>query len=589
MRWNLKHRFTLSLLALVMTACSSVETAPIHQEDRVSSEAPQTTTSPNTPPFELTAEQLFAWSPTGPTADSQNRSTVALAPRFVRADESFDPPYREGQRVLYAPDGMNNFGNYLTPRKRFNLYTFTQWSQIDILNWFASGRVSIPSRPWVEAAHRNGVKVIGTVFFGPLVYGGSSDALEEFLIKDESGGFPAADKLVEIADFYGFDGWLMNQETDIPDLLGRPGGPEDVLAFMKYLTAIAPEGMEIHWYDSMLETGDVKWQNSLNQNNVVFLEDRAHKSRASDAIFLNYWWDEAELAETTQTVKNIDRAFGDVFWGADLWPERPAQTAFTNTDWLSPFMEDGAHAWSIALFAPNLNYNFSGNADISAYSDFATDPDEHQSFYTTQNRLFIGDDANAASLDVEGRWKGMGALVPSRSTISSLPFRTHFNTGHGLQWFENGVAQDGPWHDMSRQDVQPSWQFAHVGGQNVQVQFDFERAFTGGSSLRVTSGPSLEEVIIPLFRTSIAHSGRLKLKGQLFGDIPDGAVGVCIKQAGGETVRAPLNSSTERWQATQDVVVLEGRQSIARIDLCVAPTDGKLAFSLGMLEISSVD
>ena len=187
MKLSLQHWLTAGLLALALTACGSVETSPIHHDDHVSSAAAQTTTSPDAPPFQLTAEQLFAWSPSGPTADEANRSTVALAPRFVRADESFDPPYREGQRVLYAPDGMNNFGNYLTPRKRFNLYTFTQWSQIDILNWFASGRVSIPSRPWVEAAHRNGVKVIGTVFFGPLVYGGSSDALEEFLIKDESG------------------------------------------------------------------------------------------------------------------------------------------------------------------------------------------------------------------------------------------------------------------------------------------------------------------------------------------------------------------------------------------------------------------
>lgn len=574
------------LLSLLIMACSNCVSTHLDENGGLPTSTEEGEIIANAPPFELTTEQLLAWAPNAETADARNRSTVKLAPRFARSDEIFDPPVRAGQRVLYAPDGMNNFGNYLTRLEQFNQYSFTQWSQIDILNWFASGRVSIPSRPWVEAAHRNGVKVIGTVFFAPVVYGGSSNDLTEFLVKDENGGFPAAHKLVDIAEYYGFDGWLMNQETDVPDLFGRPGGPADMLKFMKYLTSIAPEGMEIHWYDSMLESGEVVWQNSLTENNVMYLEDKRDASRASDAMFLNYWWSEEELANTEKTISSVSRPVSDIFWGVDLWPERSAQTAFSNTAWLEMFTENDASAWSIAMFAPNFNFNFSGNDKVAAYSDFASDPKSHRSFYATQNRLFVGDDANAASIDTGESWKGLGAVIPSRSTVASLPFETYFNTGHGLHWFVNGTEKSGPWHDMSRQSVQPSWQFAHLGGRNVEIQFDFDRAYSGGSSLRVSATPSNEELVIPLYRANIEQDGVLQLEAQLFGDDADGAVGVCLSQPDGQTVRVPLHSPGGGWQSTNETVSLNNNQPVTRIDLCISPVDKSLAVNLGMLKVT---
>ena len=71
MKLSLQHWLTAGLLALALTACGSVETSPIHHDDHVSSAAAQTTTSPDAPPFQLTAEQLFAWSPSGPTRMKQ--------------------------------------------------------------------------------------------------------------------------------------------------------------------------------------------------------------------------------------------------------------------------------------------------------------------------------------------------------------------------------------------------------------------------------------------------------------------------------------------------------------------------------------
>lgn len=37
------------------------------------------------------------------------------------------------------------------------------------------------------------------------------------LVKNEDGSYPVADKLIEVAQTYGFEGWFMNQETEGTD------------------------------------------------------------------------------------------------------------------------------------------------------------------------------------------------------------------------------------------------------------------------------------------------------------------------------------------------------------------------------------
>ena len=185
---------------------------------QVQSEPAQSTgLTPDQPPFALTLQQTKAWTPHGTTASKANISQVALAKRLPAALTATQAVNQQAQ-VLYAPDGMNNFGNYLQPQPKANLYSFSNWSQIDILNWFAGTAdlsVQIPARPWVETAHKNGVKVLGSVFLGIAQWGGNPDTVEKLLEQDAQGNFIMADQLLRIAGYYGFDGWLVNQETDL--------------------------------------------------------------------------------------------------------------------------------------------------------------------------------------------------------------------------------------------------------------------------------------------------------------------------------------------------------------------------------------
>jgi len=152
----------------------------------------------NTAPYILTVNELKQWTTSGVTASTNLISTVNLAPRFTNSATQFNPALSDNMKIAYLPDGMNNFGNYHGEQSQFNLYNFTHWAYIDKLIWFggtASQTIQLPSSPWVNAAHKNGVKVFGNVFFAPTAFGGSTATLTNFLEQDINGNFVAIPKI----------------------------------------------------------------------------------------------------------------------------------------------------------------------------------------------------------------------------------------------------------------------------------------------------------------------------------------------------------------------------------------------------------
>ncbi len=69
------------------------------------------------------------------------------------------------------------------------------------------GVIGIPIAAFINTAHKNGVKAIAEYFIPR-----DPQYTEEWLYKDENGEFPYAKKMVEIARYYGFDGYFNNQE-----------------------------------------------------------------------------------------------------------------------------------------------------------------------------------------------------------------------------------------------------------------------------------------------------------------------------------------------------------------------------------------
>ena len=199
----------------------------------------------------------------------------------------------------------------------------------------------LPSKPWVDAAHKNGVEVIGCVFFAPQAWGGAEKTLIDFLEKDpDTDEFIAVKQLAAMADYFKFDGWLLNFETKVSTKTA-----ELSQEFVKALKA-AYSG-QIIWYDAMLPSGRVVWQNELNVENSFFFEN-------TSGIFTNYWWNGAYVKNSNSHAKKVDRSPYDVYTGADMWPNRSAQRAFSNYTWVDQIYDNKVAQTSIALFGTKL-------------------------------------------------------------------------------------------------------------------------------------------------------------------------------------------------------------------------------------------
>ena len=445
----------LALLAATFTASAQIEPAA------------QYTT--------LTPTELMAWTATGPTALPANVSTVPLAVRQNALAPQLNPNMSFSSKVNWCPDGMNNFVGYLNEQPQFNIYNFTHWQYIDVLTWFASP-VGIPCRPWVETAHRNGVKVLGTIFTDQAGF----VALCE---KDAAGNYRGAQKLVDVANYYGFDGWFFNEESDLTTAQAT-----ELRNLLKRLQTIKPAAMEIHWYDSMLPSGTVAYQNTLNANNAPLLQEST--TRVSDAMFTNYFWlGSATFTMAANQATALGRSPFDVYTGADVWPGRNPQRLFTfgvysgvaNTGWMDAYY-NGSLAnprTSLAVFAPNITYN-------GGYTTFNNNPADYATFYQNDVRLFSGDDLDITTADATGAWKGFGYYQPVRCAITALPFETNFCVGQGKIFANNGVATTKAWTDMAKQAILPSWQWAKTGASTVRVGFDFSRAWYGGTSVQLS-------------------------------------------------------------------------------------------------------
>ncbi len=165
-------------------------------------------------------EDLLKWSANNDKDAKFNKSTVPLAKRVEKdkLDTINDTQNKDVKVVAISIMNANTSGNPSQGSNKFSANTFSYWQYIDkLVYWGGSageGLIVPPSPDVTDSAHRNGVPVLGTVFFPMTAHGGKMEWLNKFLEKDANGNFPIVDKLIEVAENYGFDGWFINQETE---------------------------------------------------------------------------------------------------------------------------------------------------------------------------------------------------------------------------------------------------------------------------------------------------------------------------------------------------------------------------------------
>ncbi len=378
---------------------------------------------------------------------------------------------------LIAPHPTSNYPSQ--GFKTIKQYAFPYWQYIDyFVQWGGAANEGIivpPNATWTDAAHKNGVPSFGTIFFPPNVYGGKEEWVYQFLKQNEEGDFLVADKLIEIANTYNFDGWFINQEThnlekDAADLM---------LKFITYFKRNS--SLKLVWYDAMIADGRVIWQDELNHHNQMFFQQ--DEQRMSDLFFINFRYSATNLEDSNKLARKLGRSPWDLYAGIDV----QSKSFKTPVPWETLFEKSKPKNTSVGLYWPNSTF------DIS-------ETKQPEDVYKNEQQFWIGG-ATYNTRFGEKTWQGFANYFSPRTVINSLPFKSNFNYGLGRFYNEKGKrVSEQQWHNLSIQDILPTYQ-NQLDSTKVKTSFNFSESYEGGSSFQIQSAV---DTLVPLYKTAIS-------------------------------------------------------------------------------------
>lgn len=494
MKYNL---YTKKLMALSLASIFVVSGALVG----CSSSAQDQSTTKSNVSYTVTAEGIDFKMPNAPTTPAwlpsqlleaniskealYNKSVIPLKER-VSKDRIYPVNSTQNKDTkLVALSIMNSStsGNIPHGSNNFNANTFSYWQYLDkLVYWGGSageGIIVPPSPDVVDSAHKNGVPVLGTIFFPPIEYGGKVEWLDEFLQKDKDGKFVMVDKLIEVCEKFGFDGWFLNQETDPTQSITKK--PEEYgklfEEFIAQFKEKAGDKLTLMWYDAMTSEGKLEWQNQLNDKNKAFMIN-AEGKKLADSMFLNFWWIEDKLAPEKLLEKSNTLATSLGLDSKELYAGIDIQQNGTNTPIKWELLENGNNTQtSIGLYCPSWSFT-SSNGDIDQ-------------FQNKESRLYINEFGDP-SKDTQAKgteWRGMSKFIIEQTVVNSVPFDTNFSMGNGYNYFINGEKVSAlDWNNRSLADVMPTYRWIiEQNGNDIKASIDYANAYYGGNSIKLLS------------------------------------------------------------------------------------------------------
>lgn len=500
-------------------------------------------------------ENIIKWTPESDPDAKFNRSTVPLQPRFyddnIKANAT---QFYDGQisacltmhpSCSQTPaQGANNFLGY-NP---------TYWQYMDILVWWAGsageGIIIPPTAPVTDAAHQNGVKVLGQVFFPPSAFGGQGKWVDEMLT-EENGTFPYAKKLYEIAAYFGFDGWFINEETycSYNDKWRR---------FFKYYFALADQGgnsqHEIQWYDM---------STSFSGKKASFQDD------ARFSYFSNYG---SPSGASNNKATFEGWGLGSTYFKQMYHGVECAQGGFTgNGSYFKSCFSESGHNGSLDLFNPEEGIWKQVVKDQLDTEDACGDVayGKMKTVFSNESRFWTNAAGNPSSNAgwSGGQWPGLANAMQERSAISSKPFVSSFSAGLGKHRFvegENKGTQD--WYHRGMQDILPTWRWWIENNTDaLKIDLNWDDAFNTGTSLKVTGTLTANAShLTRLYKTKLAIANGDKFQLVYKGDIANTVVKLATSDDASTFATFALASATKEdkngWTiATVDLSSLNGK------------------------------
>ncbi|KAL4576108.1 hypothetical protein LXL04_012197 [Taraxacum kok-saghyz] len=363
-----------------------------------------------------------------------NKASVSLSRSGV--DDASLPNRR---RIMACHDMQGGYTDdkWIQGGSNADAYSIWHWYLMDVFIYFSHNLVTLPPPGWVNAAHKHGVKVLGTF----IVEWGEGSLIADQFLATTTAAHMYAERLSELAGALGFDGWLINMEVSL-DTARIPTLKEFVSHLTQVMHSSVPGSLVI-WYDSVTTEGQLNWQNQLNEYNKPFFD-------ICDGIFTNYSWNEDYPTSSASLAG--DRKF-DVYMGIDVF----GRGTFGDGQWTTNVALDviKKNDVSAAIFAPGWVYETKQPPD----------------FETAQNKWW--------SL-VEKSW-GI-----TRSYPKVLPFYSNFDRGNGYHLSIDGKqVSDASWNNLSNQSFQPVLEFLEDSTtETIQASINFkETSYSGGGNI----------------------------------------------------------------------------------------------------------
>ena len=144
-----------------------------------------------------TWDDLLKWEPGAREDDSINRSSVELAKRH-RGQLVNEKASRRAKVQALANTNSKAKDHASVGGEEFKAYAFDYWQYLDSMVFWEG---LVPTPDVIDAGHRNGVPVYGTLFFNWSNSIADQEKFAAALKQDEDGTFPIARKLVELAKY----------------------------------------------------------------------------------------------------------------------------------------------------------------------------------------------------------------------------------------------------------------------------------------------------------------------------------------------------------------------------------------------------
>ena len=442
------------------------------------------------------------WTPEKDPDAKFNRSTVKLQPR-IEGDNIKAHQYQFPEGQVAACLTMNPMCS-MTPSQGANNfigYNPTYWQYIDMVIWWGGsageGIIVPPSAPVIDACHMNGVKILGNVFFPPQAYSSDPEWVEQMLTK-EGNTYPYAEKMYEIAKYYGFDGWFINEET-------YASTASDWVEWIKYFYQCAEadgnHDMYIQWYDASMYVNNALDIMMANPNTSFF----ANYGSAGKVTI------EQNRSRMENAGVDMDAFFEKLYSGIEQ-----AQGGLTgNAQNLQACFPKTGHASSMPIFNPEEPIwkkvvegilDTENNCGPTAYSAMET-------VFSNEARFWTNAQNNPADITDRDQtypnpWPGLANAIQERSTIQSKPFVTAFSAGLGKHRFVNGEkrgTQD--WYHRGMQNILPTWRWwvETTSSDKLTFSLNWDDAYNFGTSVAVSGKLTANtDHLTRLYKTNIA-------------------------------------------------------------------------------------